>query len=219
MADKTFTEKQREMVARRMGYEGPMQMFDEYLNSSPSEARKYALIGTKFMARGGVVRKYQEGGSVTPEMPAVPAVKPALTQEQAGQIVQTQLAPTQATTAVATQAGPTATAAAPTITPTVTMQAVEAAPAVRTATQQMTPAQGTVSTGAQVKAAEAVPTATAVGDLQAAQGTATQITGAPTRTIQTGEMIAGPTVDMGRVEQNLAKVEAAQGVVTEDMTI
>ena len=61
MADKTFTDKQREMVARRMGYDGPMQMFDEYLKSSPADARKFGLITDKFMAKGGMV-KMADGG-------------------------------------------------------------------------------------------------------------------------------------------------------------
>ena len=52
--DKNFTEKQREIVARKMGYEGPMSMFDTYLKSSPAEEQKYATIGQKFMAKGGV---------------------------------------------------------------------------------------------------------------------------------------------------------------------
>ena len=325
----TFTEKQREVVARRMGYEGPMQMFDEYLKSSPADARKFGLIETKFMAKGGVVKKepvkmfagggitigavspssteavnkmtgqantpapvpdwviappagspaaavlttltnpktgetytapsggyrlneavinagdtpqarppggiateeppsqrtldeirqVSQGQSPIPIKPGISAVAPAQTRAEPGQIVYTELAPTQAATAAPSAAAPSATAAAPTITPAATMEAFQAAPAIQAATQQMQPAQGTVSAGAQTQAAQAVPTATAVGDLQAAQGTATQITGAPTRTIQAGEMISGPAVNMARVEQDLAKAEAAQGVVTEDMTV
>ena len=65
MADKTFTDKQREAIARRMGYDGPMQMFDEYLKSSPNDARKFGLITDKFMARGGMI-KMAEGGTALP---------------------------------------------------------------------------------------------------------------------------------------------------------
>ena len=57
MAEKTFTEKQREIVARKMGYEGPMSMFDKYLQSTPADAQKYGLITEKFMAKGGMVSK------------------------------------------------------------------------------------------------------------------------------------------------------------------
>ena len=63
----TFTATQREIVARKMGYEGPMQGFDEFLMSAPSEAQRYSDITAKFsqkMAKGGVVRRYADGGVV-----------------------------------------------------------------------------------------------------------------------------------------------------------
>lgn len=53
-----FTEKQREIVARKMGYDGPMQMFDEYLNSSPSDAKRYSDITSMY------AQKFAKGGSV-----------------------------------------------------------------------------------------------------------------------------------------------------------
>jgi hypothetical protein len=62
----TFTEQQREIVARKMGYDGPMQMFDEYLASTPSDANRYSAITSKYavkMAQGGVV-KMVAGGSI-----------------------------------------------------------------------------------------------------------------------------------------------------------
>jgi hypothetical protein len=71
MAEKSFTEKQREIVARKMGFEGPMDMFDSYLKSSPADARKYGLITETFLAKGGMVkknkkvRKFVDGGAVT----------------------------------------------------------------------------------------------------------------------------------------------------------
>ena len=57
-----FTEQQREIVARKMGYSGPMQMFDEYLASTPSDAAKYAGITSKYvarMAKGGLITAKQ----------------------------------------------------------------------------------------------------------------------------------------------------------------
>jgi len=53
-----FTAKQREVIARKIGYDGPMQMFDKYLASSPSDAARFAGITTKQMAKGGVVKKF-----------------------------------------------------------------------------------------------------------------------------------------------------------------
>jgi hypothetical protein len=63
-----FTSKQKEIVARKMGYDGPMQGFDDFLSSSPSDALKYSSITSKFverMAKGGYVKKYAAGGDVT----------------------------------------------------------------------------------------------------------------------------------------------------------
>jgi hypothetical protein len=64
----SFTSKQKEIVARKMGYDGPMQGFDDFLASSPSDAMKYSSITSKFverMAKGGYVKKYAAGGLVT----------------------------------------------------------------------------------------------------------------------------------------------------------
>jgi len=61
-----FTATQKEVVARKMGYNGPMQMFDEFLMSRPSDAQRYASITSKFaenMANGGMVG-YAQGGAV-----------------------------------------------------------------------------------------------------------------------------------------------------------
>jgi hypothetical protein len=92
-------------------------------------------------------------------------------------------------------------------------------PMVGAALTGLQPAMGTVSQQAQVQAATMAPTSTAVGDLQAAQGVAGTVQGAPTRTLQEGELVAGPTVDQAKIEATLQANEAAQGVVTEDMTV
>ena len=69
---KDFTAQQREVVARKLGYEGPMQGFDEFISSNPALEMKYATIAGKFierMAKGGLVKmkpkKYADGGVVT----------------------------------------------------------------------------------------------------------------------------------------------------------
>ena len=67
MPSKEFTTKQKEIVARKLGYDGPMSMFDEFLKSDPSMADRYGLVLDKYMARGGVVsvqmpKKMSEGG-------------------------------------------------------------------------------------------------------------------------------------------------------------
>ena len=74
---KDFTSQQREIVARKLGYNGPMQGFDEFIASSPSLEAKYAAITGKFverMARGGLVKmkpkRYVDGGVVTDQQVA-----------------------------------------------------------------------------------------------------------------------------------------------------
>ena len=64
-----FTSKQKEIVARKLGYDGPMQGFDEYIKSSPALSAKFSAVTQKYvekMAKGGVVRKYVNGGDVLP---------------------------------------------------------------------------------------------------------------------------------------------------------
>ena len=68
---KDFTAQQKEIVARKLGYDGPMQGFDDFISSSPALEAKYAAISGKFverMAKGGVVKgmKFQAGGT-TPD--------------------------------------------------------------------------------------------------------------------------------------------------------
>ena len=74
---KDFTSQQKEVVARKLGYDGPMQGFDEFLASSPALEAKYASITGKFsqrMANGGLVkmkpRGFPAGGYVTTDSAA-----------------------------------------------------------------------------------------------------------------------------------------------------
>jgi hypothetical protein len=64
---KDFTAQQKEIVARKLGYDGPMQGFDEFIASSPALEAKYSAITGKYaerMAKGGLVKKYRVGGSL-----------------------------------------------------------------------------------------------------------------------------------------------------------
>jgi hypothetical protein len=366
-----FTAKQREIVARKLGYDGPMQGFDDFLNSSPALGMKYASITDKFatrMAKGGAVvakspvKKYQAGGlvsddvvrnflannpgltdqqiaarmtefNVSPEQmarvtgvattdvqnrfnaataPAAPTVGAATeaqvraayannpkaelnpSQESINYWMQTGLAdfntavdtaraqnpslassidaaragtnaapapgtttttalpatpplPTGApaapsattytaaqsatpTVATAGQAGPTAQAgltnvAAPTPiampAPIAAPEAVAAtaAPGVSGVLAGLEAQQGVVSETAKALAAQQAPETTAVAGVEAAQGVASTVQGAPTRAVEAGEIVSGPTVDMDRAEEIMARTQAAQGVVTEEMTI
>lgn len=218
---KDFSAKQKEIVARKMGYDGPMSMFDVFLNASPTESRRYEMLRDKFMAKGGGV-KMQEGGVVDPNAPQKPAasqVTAAQMQEKPAEFISTQLAPTAATTATAVTPTTAVTAAAPTISTAPSYTAATAAPAVQQVTATTQAAQGQVAPEAQVQAAQATPTETAIAGLTAAQGVARQVEGAPVRTVQSGELIEGPAVNRKDVEDAIAKAEAAQGMVSEKMTV
>jgi hypothetical protein len=134
------------------------------------------------------------------------------------------------TPAVAGQAAPTQVAgvtnvAAPTpigmptpiVAPTAT--AASAATGVSNVLGGVEAQQGALSEAAKAQAATQAPATTAVAGMEAAQGVAGTVQGAPTRVAQAGEMVAGPAVDMARAEQVMAQTQAAQGVVTEEMTI
>lgn len=54
-----FTEQQREVVARKMGFDGPMQNFGEFLMSSPATATKYAAVASKL---GEKAQAFAAGG-------------------------------------------------------------------------------------------------------------------------------------------------------------
>jgi hypothetical protein len=308
---KDFTAQQKEVVARKLGYDGPMQGFDEFLASSPALEAKYAAITGKFaerMARGGLIRlrKFAQGGDVLKfaaggvvfdkslattdwtqsqinqalreELTARPNTDPAALAAHAKAVygltdaevstAYASLMPTKVTSGVtgggevtyspvgvpqaaaaskiapekvvynATQdISPTARAGtAQTITGT-TPAAVSLAKMPTTLTaEQITastaypemanvlagfkPATGTLSEAATVAAAQADETALAGAADRAAQIDTAQKVVAPTaRTLGAGETIAGSAVDMAKVDTELAKAEAAQGVVTADMTV
>jgi translation initiation factor 1 (eIF-1/SUI1) len=297
----SFTSKQKEIVARKMGYDGPMQMFDEFLSASPSDAQKYSAITSKFverMAKGGMVKKFAAGGAAISdeEIKNYIAANQGMSDKQvaakmdelglsvdqiargyglSGNEVQARYdavkAPpatvvkkddvagkvtTAASTADTTVGAPTipgATSytAAQTGTPTAAVAtnigvlqdakvtdvaaptditapgkvtatdatAATAAAGVKTEIDKLTAATGSVSEAAKVKAEETKPADTAIKDVTAAQGDVAQVTGAPTRTEVEGEMVSGSAVDMAKAEETLAKTQAAQGTVTEDMTV
>lgn len=280
----SFTSKQKEIVARKLGYDGPMQGFDNFINSTPALGMQYATLSDKFatrMAKGGMVKKFEAGGVVTNSSNYItnnPDVAQAFRENSYGmtadQFSQThyqkfgaaegRTAPTQGsvTTAASTPAtvtttgapnvpGATTITAAQTATPTtittpVTGEAktatvvdaakptdvaapakitatdaiaASAATGVKTEIDKLTAQTGSVSEAAKVAAQETKPADTAIKDVAAAQGTAAQAIGAPTRTEAVGEMVSGSAVDAQRVKDTLALTKAEEGTVTEDMTV
>ena len=111
-------------------------------------------------------------------------------------------------------------ATAPTTLTADTMTATDAAPDLAAALLSVKPAAGTLTADATVQAEEAGPTSLIGAADEAAQIAKAQEVKPPTdRTMGISEMVAGTSVDMTKVATELAKAEAAQGTVTEDMTV
>jgi hypothetical protein len=124
-----------------------------------------------------------------------------------------------APTATAQTAGTTAQAMQPTMQPAAQVTAQDATPSVSQALQQVAPAQGSVSTQAQVEAAQMSPTATEVGTLGAAQITeAQQVQQPQSRTLQQGELVTA-AADAQQAAAFAEEVTAATANATEAATV
>jgi len=211
---KAFKPAAMKKIAGAMGYTGDMNQFQSYIEQDPQRMQQmntYNMAAQK-MAKGGMVKKYQEGGDVTatatPATPTPTTIGDTTTQRMfapavpTGGVTQAAMTPTgpgqeitQGTGAITgAVAVPTAMATTAQSTPQAdtqanVMEAATAAPAVDAAMNATQAAQGTVDPRAQVTAAQ--QTATSVGDLTAAQGNATLINSPVQRDIQAGELITG----------------------------
>lgn len=223
-----FTQKQRAIIAKKLGYDGPMEQFDAFLKSDPALEMKYNMVADKYtqkMNRGGVVSKkknYAEGGAVPDQQQSLPPapepakVEPALITEQPGQIISTVPAPNKATTTTTTQAS-TTQAAIPTVAPAQTTQAATVSEQADKTLQDVNAQQGTLSKQAIVAPAQGSLSEGAKAT--AVEGKSIDVVAPEERKVQEGELISGPSVDMGQVESTLAQGQAAQGTVTEEMTV
>jgi len=232
---KAFKPSGMEKIARSMGYQGNMQGFQDYLTQDPMRQQQMQRYQQQamMMARGGVVKKYQEGGDVTEgagdigqamvgraTAPAVPeggVTAAATTPSEAGQYI----APgtgqvTTPPTAVSTALAGTVAAAAPQEKSAAKMEAAQSVPAVDAALQATQAAQGTVDPRAQVIAAE--QTKSSVGNLEAAQGTAYLMDNPVQREIQQGELIE-PTFNAQKAAKFSEEIQAAQATPTKQATV
>ena len=240
MQFKAFKPSAMNKIASAMGYTGDMNQFQNYIEQDPQRMQQmntYNMAAQK-MARGGMVKKYQEGGDVTATTTATPTpttigdtttqrmFNPALPQ---GSVTQAAMTPTgpgqdiaqgtgQLTGAVAV---PTAMAGTATATPQQesqanVMEAATAAPAVDAAMNATQAAQATVDPRAQVTAAQ--QTATSVGNLSAAQGNATLINNPVQRSIQAGELITG-AADAQTAATFTEQVQAATATPSTQATV
>ena len=216
---KGYSQNQMERIASKLGHKGGLDTFDTYLTSNQNAFAQYNTLkdSIKKMYAGGYVNKYAVGGSVpsapivggyvppaattkgkslgdlvagratAPGLPtgtATMAMSTPVTTEQQVDAESSQLgimAATPTAQATTTQAAAPATTAAPQVTTTAV------APITTTVANQ-----GAVSNDAQVQAQ--TQSTTSVGQIDAAQGTSSQVEGSPTRTIEGGELV-NPVAD------------------------
>ena len=188
-----FTEQQREVLARRMGFNGPMDQFGKFLQSSPAHQQKFLSYEQKArqMVEGTAPQKpdpqpsFSNGGLVNPTSwagtqatnqfltnptPVTPQVQTTPIQTSANEFVApepTQVTPSSNVTAA--QTAPTAQAASVATTPAPQVSTATTGQQTASATQGMTAAQGTVSQNAQVEAATALPSSNATVQGQLSQ--------------------------------------------------
>jgi hypothetical protein len=190
---KNFTEKQREILARRLGYNGPMERFEDFVRSDPALERKYSAVVQK-LQKGGYVQKFQTGGTPTaPDEPTVTASQIAQPTTTSGQLVTATSAPTTATTVTAAPAPTTTTATQEQQKAAAQVTAATAQPGVTTALTGLTPQQGTVSTQAQVTGQTGTVSPASLAEVQQVSNQFIQQVQPAVRTTQSNELITAAT--------------------------
>ena len=228
---KGYSEDQMKRIASKLGHTGDLNTLDGYLQGNPNAMGKYNSLNdavTKRYAEGGAVTNPTQ--SVTPEgiafnkdstvgdislaqslTPRLPtggvatAVKTATSADQSVDSTGTQVTGTP--TAAVTTGTTTESIASPTTSANTVGAVSTALPAVETSTAGTTAAKGTISDSSQVAASQQV--GSSVADVTAAQGTATQVEGAPTRTLEGGELV-NPVADAQKAAQFTEQITAAQ---------
>ena len=145
--------------------------------------------------------------SLQPRLPTGSVTKAAATGTEPSQVVSTAGTQLGAAPKTTTTAADTTTTAAPTVEAANLTTTQAAVPAVTTSLAGVNAAQGNVATDAQVTSAQQV--GSSVSTLDAAQGTATQVEGAPTRTIEGGELV-NPVADAAKAAAFTEQITAAQ---------
>ncbi len=239
---KAFKPEAMNKIAGAMGYTGNMDSFQQYIEQDPArQARMNGFVkAAQTMAKGGMVRKMQEGGSVEPPVTDAPTENKTIGETTIQRMYQpgvpvggtTTAAATPYSTsqdvtqgtgaltggvAVGTTLAGTYTAASAQQEQANVMQASTAAPAVDAAMNATQAAQlNPTDPRAQVSAAQ--QTATSVGNLSAAQGNATLINSPVQRQIQSGELISG-SADAQTAATFTEQIQEAQATPTQQATV
>ena len=223
-------------IAQAMGFQGPMEQFDQFLQDNPdkqSEMMKYEDFARK-MVSGGYVAKMQEGGDATKKDPTITDVtidritQPAL---PAGAITTAYGVPTDETQTIAEGTGSVGDMPQPAPTSKATAAQYATTQAVPTPTpvdadQSAEKIAGALSSidvakvdpddpKAKVNAAQ--QTVSAVSDLESAQGNATKLENPIQRQIQDGELISG-AADAEKAAKFTEQIQAAEATPSKQAT-
>ena len=243
-----FKPQAMQKIAGSLGYQGDMSGFNSYLDSNPDKKQQMNMYNQKAMqmARGGMVQKFQAGGSpdptptgqqyippqtlpesgsledvfalqaVTPGLPVGATVVPVKTTLDAGQFIDPRSGQVSGAAALPTALAGTTQAGMPVATGTTLAGTTTVAGAVADVAEGTKAAQGTVSDQAQVGAAQ--QTESSVSGLEAAQGTATLIDNPVTREIQSGELITG-AADAEKAAKFTEQIQAAEATPSKMATV
>ena len=220
-----YSDDQKKRIASKLGHTGDMEQFEDYLNGNPNAMSKFNSLN------GAVTKRYAVGGAVTPPEGIVTtadstlgqttlnqSLQPRLPTGSVAQVSATGTTPDQNVSTIGTSISPTSPTAAatnavstqavaPTTAGTSTATTATTAPAVVTSLSDVNAAKGTIAENAKIAAAQQV--GTSVSTLDAAQGTAVQVEGAPTRTLEGGELV-NPVADAAKAAAFTETITAAQ---------
>ena len=245
---KGFKPQALQKIANSMGYQGPMQDFDTYLEQNPDKQREMVVYeeAAKEMARGGVV-KMQQGGQAQPrpltqqyipqqnipaganigEVSAQKALAPALptgttTVPVGTQVTQEQMVDPRAGQVTGTIAVPTAMATTTMAQQPTTTQAnvMDAQQAAEQVNTSLDTLQASQTDPNDPRASvlAAQQTASSVKNLSSAQGNAILMTNPVQRQIQTGELIDG-VANAEKASKYTEQVQAATATPTDQATV
>ena len=233
-------------IANKLGYEGSLDNFENYLEQNPEKKRQMIVYeeSAKQMARGGVV-KMQEGGTPDEEvantdipaeetqpniqdmtleraqtgaLPAGAVTTPQLTLQEEGQTIDPSIGAVAGEANVIPNVAQAGTAQTddPTISSAAQVDPRLAQADVQDAIASNQAATTDVSDKAQILAAQ--QTASSVANLSAAQGNAILMASPSQREIREGELIE-PVANAEKASKFTEQVQAAQATPSEKATV
>ena len=237
-------------IANRLGYEGSLDNFENYLEQNPEKKRQMIVYEdtAKQMAKGGVVKKMQTGGTPARQLPqsVVPAGGTGYTPETTiGQVsadrMQTPKVPEGGVTIpIGTQVtqdqmigGDLGQVAGTVATPTTLAPTTTAVPQAEKTANVMTAQQSAPAVDSALAATQASQinpsdpraqvtaaqqTATSVGNVSAAQGNATLMSNPVQRQIQDGELVA-PVANAETASKYAEQIQAATATPSTQATV